>query len=124
MSLAAIRKLYFNTSKATVQKDLTKAIALFKALTSEEAARLAANLWDATSAQRQFDRGNAEYSGRGGDPRKFDGTGPTEFVASANVVAQANAMLNPSKGSGGGGGSSGGGGRSGGGGGGGGGGGW
>jgi len=36
MSVAAIRTLYFNTTKATVQADLTKAIALFKALNDED----------------------------------------------------------------------------------------
>ncbi|MBK9240997.1 MAG: hypothetical protein IPL75_12195 [Acidobacteria bacterium] len=52
MSVAAIRKLYFNTSKATVQKDLTKAIALFKALTSEDDREKAAVFMDGLSQMR------------------------------------------------------------------------
>jgi len=52
MSLMAIRKLYFNTSKATVQKDLTKAIALFKALTSEDDREKAAVFMDGLSQMR------------------------------------------------------------------------
>ncbi|MSO49924.1 MAG: hypothetical protein EXQ49_08485 [Acidobacteria bacterium] len=52
MSLAVIRKLYFNTSKATVQKDLTKAIALFKALSSEDDREKAAVFMDGLSQMR------------------------------------------------------------------------
>ncbi len=52
MSVAAIRKLYFNTSKATVQQDLTKAIALFKALTSEDDREKAAVFMDGLSQMR------------------------------------------------------------------------
>lgn len=56
------------------------------------------------SAQDQFDRGNKVYSGRGGDPRQFDGSGPQRFVPSADVVKKANLMLNPGMGGKGGGG--------------------
>ncbi len=52
MSVAAIRKLYFNTSKATVQQDLTKAIDLFKALTSEDDREKAAVFMDGLSQMR------------------------------------------------------------------------
>ncbi len=58
----------------------------------------------ADAAQMQFDKGNKVYSGRGGDPRQFDGTGPQAFVPSAEVVKAADAMLSPSAGGGGGGG--------------------
>lgn len=47
------------------------------------------------SAQDQFDQGNKQYSGRGGDPRQFDGTGARRFVPSADVVKRANALANP-----------------------------
>lgn len=71
------------------------------------AADLAANLWDATAAQAAFDRGNAVYSGRGGDPRQFMPGGPKPFEPSKEVVEQADVMLglrSPRRGGGGGGG--------------------
>jgi len=52
MSLSAIRTLYFNTTKATVQKDLTKAIDLFKALTNEDDREKAAVFMDGLSQMR------------------------------------------------------------------------
>ncbi len=52
MSLIAIRKLYFNTTQATVQKDLTRAIALFKALTSGDDREKAAVFMDGLSQMR------------------------------------------------------------------------
>ena len=52
MSVDAIRTLYFNTTKATIQKDLTKAIDLFKALSSEEDREKAAVFMDGLSQMR------------------------------------------------------------------------
>ena len=52
MSVNTIRTLYFNTTKATVQKDLTKAIDLFKALTNEEDREKAAVFMDGLSQMR------------------------------------------------------------------------
>lgn len=52
MSVAAIRTLYFNATKATVQRDLTKAIDLFKALSSEEDREKAAVFMDGLSQMR------------------------------------------------------------------------
>lgn len=69
-----------------------------------EAARLASNLFDALAAQRQFDRGNKSYGGRGADPRQFTGEGPQPFNPSGDVIKLADAMLNPRRGSAGGGG--------------------
>ena len=37
------------------------------------------------AAQRQFDRDNQVYSGRGGDPRQFMGNGPSVFVPNEDV---------------------------------------
>ena len=52
MSIDAIRTLYFNTTKATIQKDLSKAIDLFKALKSEEDREKAAVFMDGLSQMR------------------------------------------------------------------------
>jgi hypothetical protein len=50
--LDAIRQLYFGTTKATVQKDLTRAIALFKQLSSEDEREKAAVFMDGLSQMR------------------------------------------------------------------------
>lgn len=70
-----------------------------------EAARLATNLFDALAAQRQFDKKNAVYSGRGEGPGGPT-SGPTPFNPSAEIIKKADEMLNPrpSRGGGGGGG--------------------
>jgi hypothetical protein len=52
MSVAAIRKLYFNATKPTIQKDITRAIELFKALESEEEREKAAVFMDGLSQMR------------------------------------------------------------------------
>jgi len=52
MSVAAIRALYFNASQATVQRDLAKAIDLFKALASDEERDKAAVYMDGLSQMR------------------------------------------------------------------------
>ena len=52
MSVAAIRALYFNASQATVQRDLAKAIDLFKALKTEEEREKAAVFMDGLSQMR------------------------------------------------------------------------
>jgi hypothetical protein len=52
MSLAAIRALYFNATKGTIQSDLAKAIDLFKALKSEEEREKAAVFMDGLSQMR------------------------------------------------------------------------
>ena len=52
MSLAAIRKLYFNASKATIQADITKAITLFKELPSDADREKAAVFMDGLSQMR------------------------------------------------------------------------
>jgi len=52
MSVNAIRTLYFNATKPTIQKDLTKAIELFKALKSEDDREKAAVFMDGLSQMR------------------------------------------------------------------------
>lgn len=52
MSLTAIRALYFNATKGTIQRDLTKAIDLFKALATEEEREKAAVYMDGLSQMR------------------------------------------------------------------------
>lgn len=50
--LDTIRALYFNTTKSTVQKDLDRAIDLFKTLKSEEDREKAAVFMDGLSQMR------------------------------------------------------------------------
>ena len=52
MSVSAIRTLYFNATKATIQRDLSKAIDLFKALPSEDDREKAAVFMDGLSQMR------------------------------------------------------------------------
>lgn len=68
MSVSAIRTLYFNATKATVQKDLTKAIALFKALSSEEEREKAAVFMDGLSQMRS--EWGVRPSGPSGKPKR------------------------------------------------------
>lgn len=51
-TLDTIRTLYFNTTKSTVQKDLDRAIDLFKSLTTEEDREKAAVFMDGLSQMR------------------------------------------------------------------------
>lgn len=50
--LAEIRRLYYQTSKATIQKDLAKAIDLVKSMASEEERERAAVYMDGLSQMR------------------------------------------------------------------------
>lgn len=52
MSVSAIRTLYFNASKPTIQKDLEQAIDLFKGLKTEEDREKAAVFMDGLSQMR------------------------------------------------------------------------
>jgi len=51
-TLDTIRALYFNTTRSTVQKDLDRAIDLFKALKTEEDREKAAVFMDGLSQMR------------------------------------------------------------------------
>jgi hypothetical protein len=62
--LAELRRLYFRTSPATVQRDLMAAIALFKRLTTEEQRERAAVYMDGLSQLR------SEWAGRSRPPQR------------------------------------------------------
>ncbi len=51
-ALDEIRKLYFNTKRGTVRKDIARAIDLFKTLTDEEDRQKAAVFMDGLSQMR------------------------------------------------------------------------
>lgn len=70
-TLDAIRTLYFNTTKATVQKDLTRAIDLFKGLEREEDREKAAVFMDGLSQMR------SEWGVRPAAPAKAKGAKAT-----------------------------------------------
>ncbi|HVT46970.1 MAG TPA: hypothetical protein VHD57_04205 [Vicinamibacterales bacterium] len=48
----AIRRLYFNATRATIQRDLARAIALFKALATDDERQHAAVYMDGLSEMR------------------------------------------------------------------------
>jgi hypothetical protein len=50
--LAEIQRLYFNTTKATIEKDLARAVALLKSMASEEERERAAVYMDGLSQMR------------------------------------------------------------------------
>src|SRR5256885_9669796 len=50
--LAEIKRLYFNTTKATIEKDLARAVALLKAMPSEDQRERAAVYMDGLSQMR------------------------------------------------------------------------
>lgn len=51
-ALAEIRKLYFNATRATIQRDLTRAVALLKAMPTDEDRLRAAVYMDGLSEMR------------------------------------------------------------------------
>jgi hypothetical protein len=55
-----IKRLYYNATKATIQKDVARAIALLKALPTEEARQRAAVYMDGLAQMR------SEWAGGGG----------------------------------------------------------
>lgn len=65
---------------------------------ADEAQRLKEELWAAAALEQA--RTSGRYSGRGGDPRQFDTEGRLGggFVPSQDIIDQANAILNPSRG--------------------------
>lgn len=67
-ALAEIRRLYFATTKATVQRDLDRAIALLKTLPSDEARQRAAVYMDGLAQLR------SEWTSA---PRRRNGAPPT-----------------------------------------------
>ena len=65
-ALAEIKQLYYNATKATIQKDLTRAVALLKSMTSEDDRERAAVYMDGLS-QMQSEWG-VRPDARGGKP--------------------------------------------------------
>ena len=63
MSLEKLRSLYFNATRATIQRDLTRAIDLFKTLKTEEEREKAAVFMDGLSQMR------SEWGVRPGGPQ-------------------------------------------------------
>ena len=51
-ALAEIKHLYYNATKATIQKDLTRAVTLLKTMRTEEERERAAVYMDGLSAMR------------------------------------------------------------------------
>ena len=60
-ALEQIKQLYYNATKATIQKDLARAVGLLKAMTTEEERERAAVYMDGLSQMR------SEWAGRAGD---------------------------------------------------------
>ena len=76
MSIDAIRALYFNASRTTVQRDLSRAIDLFKALDTDEDREKAAVYMDGLSQMRS--EWGVRPSGRRGASGPYPGvSGPT-----------------------------------------------
>jgi len=68
--LAEIRRLYFQTTKQTIQQDLTKALDLLKSMASEEE-RERATVYMEGMAQMRSDWGRGSKGSRGtGGPKK------------------------------------------------------
>jgi hypothetical protein len=83
-TLDAIRTLYFNTTKGTIQKDLTKAITLFKSLEQEADREKAAVFMDGLSQMR------SEWGVRPSAPAKKPGTTATVKAAAAKKATAKN----------------------------------
>ena len=62
-----IKRLYFNTTRATIQKDLARAVTLLKSLPTEEARERAAVYMDGLSQMR------SEWGGRATGKREPSG---------------------------------------------------
>ena len=70
-SLAEIKRLYYNATRTTIQKDLARAVALLKAMPTEEDRERAAVYMDGLSQMRsEWNAGDGQGGGRGrGGPR-------------------------------------------------------
>jgi hypothetical protein len=62
-ALAEIKRLYYQTTRATIKADLARAVALLKTLPSEEQRERAAVYMDGLSQMR------SEWAARGGPPK-------------------------------------------------------
>ena len=70
-AIAEIRRLYFATTRATIQRDIEKAIDLLKTLTTEDDRERATVFMDGLSQMR------SEWGVRPGGPGGTGGTGTT-----------------------------------------------
>jgi hypothetical protein len=71
--LAEIRRLYFDTSKQTIQQDLEKALALLKSMTTEEEREKAAVYMEGLAEMRSDWLKAPKTSGGGRRPSKSPG---------------------------------------------------
>jgi hypothetical protein len=71
---AEIRRLYFTTTKGTIQQDLEKALDLLKSMASEEE-RERATVYMEGLAQMRRDWGGAQRAGKGSGQRGPGGKG-------------------------------------------------
>ena len=70
-SLAEIKRLYYNATKSTIQKDLAKAVALLKAMPTEEDRERAAVYMDGLAQMRsEWHTANGQDGRRGGGGRR------------------------------------------------------
>jgi hypothetical protein len=87
-ALAEIRRLYFNTSKPTIQKDLARALDLLKSMTSEDDRERATVFMEGLAEMaRDWAKasGGGAKGGRGSGKRPASG-GKGKAAASARVV--------------------------------------
>jgi catalase (peroxidase I) len=72
-ALAEIKHLYYNATRTTIQKDLARAVALLKAMPTEEDRERAAVYMDGLSQMRSewhAGGGQGERDGRGGSGQR------------------------------------------------------
>lgn len=69
--LTEIKRLYYNATRATIQRDLARAIELLKSMRSEDERERAAVFMDGLSQMR------SEWAERSGRPRQKPLTSPT-----------------------------------------------
>jgi hypothetical protein len=73
---AEIRRLYFKTTKQTIQEDLAKALDLLKSMTSEEERERAAVYMEGMAQMRaEWGKNNKGSGGKGGASKKGRGGG-------------------------------------------------
>ena len=68
--LAEIKRLYYNATRVTIQRDLARAIELLKSMQSEDERERAAVFMDGLSQMR------SEWAERSGGPRRTPGGKP------------------------------------------------
>ena len=72
-SLAEIKRLYYNATRSTIQKDLARAVTLLKAMPTEEDRERAAVYMDGLAQMRSEWHAGGDQDGRrggGGDGRR------------------------------------------------------